>query len=152
MTVDMCQEEDKGAQLAELLDDVLKEKTDRAVGFADTKWKVDDIACNLRTGGWPAIGLHGKKVKKERDWALSMFSSGAESVLVTTDMVVQDFALPHVRLVVNYGCPDFSKTYAHRLKHTQRSEGSSVVHTFLVPSQHLQAKTLIEFWKMRSSR
>ncbi|KAL1485931.1 hypothetical protein MTO96_031652 [Rhipicephalus appendiculatus] len=144
MTVDVCQEEDKDAKLAELLDDILKEKTDRALVFADTNRKVEEIAWNLRTRGWPAIGLHGKKVKKERDWVLSMFSSGAESVLVTTDMVVQDFALPHVRLVVNYDCPDCSKVYAHRMKHTQRSDESAVVHTFLVPSQHLRAKTLIE--------
>ncbi|KAH7936094.1 hypothetical protein HPB52_018161 [Rhipicephalus sanguineus] len=43
MTVDVCQEEDKEAKLAELLDDVLKEKTDRAVVFADTKWKAKTL-------------------------------------------------------------------------------------------------------------
>ncbi|KAH7934840.1 hypothetical protein HPB52_001024 [Rhipicephalus sanguineus] len=144
MTVDVCQEEDKEAKLAQLLDDVLKEKTDRAVVFAYTKWKVEEIALKLRQRGWPAIGLHGKKVKKVRDWVLSMFNSGAESVLVTTDMVVEDFVLPHVRLVVNYDCPECSKVYADRLKHTQRSKESSAVHTFIVPSQHLQARVLIE--------
>ncbi|KAL1478524.1 hypothetical protein MTO96_016209 [Rhipicephalus appendiculatus] len=40
MTVDVCQEEDKEEKLAELLGNVLKEKTDRAVVFSDTKWKV----------------------------------------------------------------------------------------------------------------
>ncbi|KAL1473560.1 hypothetical protein MTO96_021929 [Rhipicephalus appendiculatus] len=87
MIVDVCPEEDKESKLSELLNDVLKEKTDRAMVFADTKWKVEEIAFKLRTQGWPAISLHGRKEKKERDWVLSMFTSGGESVLVTTDMV-----------------------------------------------------------------
>ncbi|KAH7934838.1 hypothetical protein HPB52_001022 [Rhipicephalus sanguineus] len=144
MTVDVCLEEDKEAKLAELLDDVLKEKTDTAVVFADTKWKVEEIALKLRKLGRPAMSLHCKKEKKERDWILSMFNSCGESVLVTTDMAVQDLVLPDVRLVVNYDCPDCSKVYAHRSRHAQRSDEPSMVHTFIVPSQHLQAKTLVE--------
>ncbi|KAH7936253.1 probable ATP-dependent RNA helicase DDX5 [Rhipicephalus sanguineus] len=144
MTVDVCLEEDKEAKLAELLDDVLKEKADRAMVFADTTRKVEKIALKLRTRAWPAIGLHGKMKKKERGWALSMFSGGGESVLVTTDMAVQDLVLPDVRLVVNYDCPDCSKVYAHRSRHALRSDQPSTVHTFLLPTENCQAKTLIE--------
>ncbi|KAH7936097.1 hypothetical protein HPB52_018164 [Rhipicephalus sanguineus] len=144
MTVDVCPPDDKEAKLAELLDDVLKEKTYRAVVFADTKWKVEEITLKLRKRGWPAMSLHCMKQKKERDWILSMFNSCGESVLVTTDMAVQDLVLPDVRLVVNYDCPDCSKVYAHRSRHAQRSDEPSMVHTFLVPSQYFQAQTLVE--------
>ncbi|KAH7936246.1 hypothetical protein HPB52_024756 [Rhipicephalus sanguineus] len=150
MIVDVCQKEDKGAKLAELLRDVRKGKKDRAVVFADTKWKVEEITLKLRKRGWPAMSLHCKNEQKERDGILSMFNSGGESVLVTTDMAVQDLVLPNVRLVVNYDCPDCSNVYAHRLRHSQRSDEPSTVHTFLVPSQHLQAKTLVEIlWDSR---
>ncbi|KAH7934987.1 hypothetical protein HPB52_002563 [Rhipicephalus sanguineus] len=144
MTVDVCQEKDKEAKLAELFDDVLKKKTDRAVVFTDRRWKVEEIAFKLRQRGWSAIGLHGKKDKKERDWVLSMFRSGAETVLVTTDVVVQDLYFGKVRLVVNYNCPDCSKVYAHRSRHVQHADEPGVVHTFVLPNQHRQAKTLIE--------
>ncbi|KAH7935452.1 hypothetical protein HPB52_008070 [Rhipicephalus sanguineus] len=143
MTVDVWPAEDKEAKWAELLDDVLNEKTDRAVVFADTKWK-------LRKRGRPAMSLHCKKEKKECDWILSMFNRCGESVLVTTDMAVQDLVLPDVWLVVNCVCPDCSKVYVHRSRHAQRSDVPSMVHTFLVPSQHFQAKTLVEIlWDAR---
>ncbi|KAL1481303.1 hypothetical protein MTO96_015739 [Rhipicephalus appendiculatus] len=144
MTVDVCQEEEKIAKLAELLDDVLKTKTDRAVVFAERRLKVEEIAFQLRQCGWPAIGLHGKKDKKERDWVLSMFSSGAETVLVTTDVVVQDVDFGNVLVVVNYDCPDCAKVYGHRLRHAQLADEPGVVHTFVVPTQHRQAKALVE--------
>ncbi|KAH7986107.1 hypothetical protein HPB52_025203 [Rhipicephalus sanguineus] len=108
------------------------------------QWKVEEITLKLRKRGRPAMSLHCKKEKKERDWILSMFNSCGESVLVTTDMAVQDLVLPDVRLVVNYDCPDCSKVYVHRSRHAQRSDEPSMVHTFLVPSQHFQARTLVE--------
>lgn len=65
-------------------------------------------------------------------------------MLVTTDKAVQDLVLPHVRLVVNYDSPDGPKVYAHRSRHVQRSDEPKMVHSFLVPTQHGQAKMLIE--------
>ncbi|XP_037555679.1 probable ATP-dependent RNA helicase DDX5 [Dermacentor silvarum] len=64
MTVDVCQEEEKDGKLAELLDEVLKEKSKKAVVFTDTGRKADEIAWKLRLRGWSAIGLHGKKTKE----------------------------------------------------------------------------------------
>lgn len=109
ITVDVCQEEEKEAKLAELLEDVLEKKTDRAVVFTERRWKVEKIAFQLRQRGWPTIGLRGKRDKEEREWVLSLFSSVAETVLVTTDVVVQDAELGKVRMVVNYDCPGCSK-------------------------------------------
>lgn len=144
MTVDVCQEEEKVAKLVELFDDVLKEKSDRAVVFANTKLKADEIAWKVRQRGWPAIGLHGKKTREERDWILSMFRGGAGKVLVTTDVIVQELTLENVRLVVNYDCPDCTEVYVHRARHVKRPGVSGVVHTFIVPTQQRQARTLIE--------
>nr|XP_037288789.1 probable ATP-dependent RNA helicase DDX17 [Rhipicephalus microplus] len=144
ITVDVCQEEEKEAKFAELLEDVLKKKTDRAVVFTERRWKVEEIALQLRQRGWPAISLHGKRDKEEREWVLSLFSSVAETVLVTTDVVVQDAELGKVRMVVNYDCPGCSKVYAHRSRHAQLDNKPGVVYTFVVPTQHRQADTLVE--------
>lgn len=144
MTVDVCQEEEKVEKLFELFDDVLKEKADRAVVFANTKLKADEIAWKVRQRGWPAIGLHGKKRREERDWILSVFHGGAGKVLVTTDVIAQEMTLENVRLVVNYDCPDCTEVYVHRARHVKRPGESGVVHTFIVPTQQQQARTLIE--------
>ncbi|KAL3216324.1 hypothetical protein MRX96_051209 [Rhipicephalus microplus] len=144
ITVGVCQEEEKKAKLAELFEHVLKKKTDRAVVFTERRWKVEEIAFQLRQRGWPAIGLHGKRDKEEREWVLSMFSSVAETVLVTTDVVVQDAELGKVGMVVNYDCPGCSKVYAHRSRHVQLDDKPGMVHTFVVPTQHRQAETMVE--------
>ncbi|KAH6940639.1 hypothetical protein HPB50_003604 [Hyalomma asiaticum] len=120
------------------------EKADRAVVFANTKLKADEIAWKVRQRGWPAIGLHGKKRREERDWILSMFRGGAGKVLVTTDVIAQEMTLENVRLVVNYDCPDCTEVYVHRARHVKRPGESGVVHTFIVPTQQQQARTLIE--------
>nr|XP_050025454.2 probable ATP-dependent RNA helicase DDX5 [Dermacentor andersoni] len=143
MTVDVCQEAQKEAKLAQLLDDVLKEKSKKAVVFTHTKMKADELAWKLRLRGWSAIGLHGKKTKEERDWIVSMFRSGTSSVLVTTDKVAQDLLLENVRLVVNYDCPDCSELYARRSSHVVRSGEPGVVHTFIIPTQQQYAAILI---------
>ncbi|KAH7960256.1 hypothetical protein HPB49_018337 [Dermacentor silvarum] len=143
MTVDVCQEEAKEAKLAELFDDVLKEKSKKAVVFTDTKRKADEIAWKLRLRGWSAIGLHGKKTKKERDWIVSLFRTGTSSVLVTTDKVAQDLVLDNVCLVVNYDCPDCSEVFVRRSSHVARSGEPGVVHTFILPTQQPYATNLV---------
>nr|XP_050024012.1 probable ATP-dependent RNA helicase DDX5 [Dermacentor andersoni] len=143
MTVDVCQEEEKEAKLAELLHDVLKEKSKKAVVFTDTRTKADDIAWKLRIRSWSAVGLHGQKRKEERDWIVSVFRNGTPSVLVTTDMVAHDLVLENVRLVVNYDCPDCSEVYARRSSHVVRSGEPGVVHTFIIPTQQQHATNLI---------
>ncbi|KAL1466581.1 hypothetical protein MTO96_042629 [Rhipicephalus appendiculatus] len=143
MTVDICQEEEKEEKLAVLLDDVLRDKTSRAVVFADTKRTADEIAWKLRPRGWTAVGLHGKKTKEERHWLLSTFRNGTAPVLVTTDMAAQDLVLENVTLVVNYDCPDCSEAYARRLRHVARSGEIGLVHTFITPGQQRHARILI---------
>ncbi|KAH7960060.1 hypothetical protein HPB49_016730 [Dermacentor silvarum] len=143
MTVDVCQEEEKEAKLVELLDDVLEEKSKKAVVFTDTRIKADEIAWKLRLRGWSAIGLHGNKTKEERDWIVSVFRTGTSSVLVTTDKVVQDLVLENVCLVVNYDCPRCSEVYARRSSHIARSGEPGVVHTFIIPTQQPYATNLI---------
>ncbi|XP_065296440.1 probable ATP-dependent RNA helicase DDX5 [Dermacentor albipictus] len=143
MTVDVCQEEEKEAKLAELLDDVLKEKSKKAVVFTDTKKKADEIAWMLRIRGWPAIGLHGKKGREERGWIASKFQAGTSNVLVTTDTVARDLVFENVCLVVNYDCPACSEVYARRSSCVARSGEPGVVHTFINPTQQLYATNLI---------
>ncbi|KAH7960254.1 hypothetical protein HPB49_018335 [Dermacentor silvarum] len=147
MTVDVCQEEEKEAKLVELFEDVLKEKSKKAVVFTDTRRKADEIAWKLRLRGWSAIGLHGKKTKKERDWIVSMFRTGTSSVLVTTEEVAQDLVLENVCLVVNYDCPDCSEVYVRRASPVAHSGEPGVVHTFILPTQQLYARNLIAILK-----
>lgn len=36
--------------------------------FCETKRGCDEITRSLRADGWPALGLHGDKQQRERDW------------------------------------------------------------------------------------
>ncbi|XP_037555681.1 probable ATP-dependent RNA helicase DDX5 [Dermacentor silvarum] len=147
MTVDVCQEEEKDGKLAELLDEVLKEKSKKAVVFTDTGRKADEIAWKLRLRGWSAFGLRGKKTKEEREWIVSLFRTGTSRALVTTDKVAHDLVLDNVGLVVNYDCPDCSEVYVRRSSHVARSGEPGVVHTFILRTQQVHAMNLTAILK-----
>jgi superfamily II DNA/RNA helicase len=42
-----------------------------------------NIDTRMRSEGFPAMGIHGDKQQKERDWVLGEFRSGKTWILVT---------------------------------------------------------------------
>lgn len=47
----------------------------RMLVFLGTKRGVDALTRQLRTAGWPAMGIHGDKSQIERDWVLQVRGS-----------------------------------------------------------------------------
>lgn len=43
----------------------------------------------LRTSGFPALGLHGDKSQQERDWVLAEFKNGTHPVMIATDVAAR---------------------------------------------------------------
>uniref|UniRef100_A0A224Z4J5 Pre mrna binding protein n=2 Tax=Rhipicephalinae TaxID=426437 RepID=A0A224Z4J5_9ACAR len=81
--------------------EILNEKENKTIVFAETKRKVDDLTRKMRRYGWPAICIHGDKTQQERDWVLNEFRSGRAPILVATDVAARGLEA----LVWAPGCP-----------------------------------------------
>lgn len=75
----------------------------------------------LRALSLSAIPLHSKLSQSNRLGALNKFRSGGRSILIATDVAARGLDIPLVDIVVNYGIPQNSKDYIHRVGRTARA-------------------------------
>ena len=88
--------------------------------FVNSKARVDWLTGHLREAGWPAIGVSGDKMQEEREWIFANFKSGANNILVATDVMGRGMDFENVRCVVNFELPDDITDYIHRVGRTGR--------------------------------
>jgi ATP-dependent RNA helicase DDX5/DBP2 len=80
--VEVCEERDKDAKLIKLLSEIQSDRESKTIIFGETKKKVDDIMKN----NFRALGIHGDKSQRERDFVLQKFRSDRQSILIATDV------------------------------------------------------------------
>ena len=116
----------------ELLTRVLQAK-DRGLTmvFARTKRTVQRVADDLAERGFAAAAVHGDLGQGAREQALRAFRSGKVDVLVATDVAARGIDVIDVTHVVNYQCPEDSKTYVHRIGRTGRAGKTGVAVTLV---------------------
>uniref|UniRef100_G3NWM5 Helicase C-terminal domain-containing protein n=1 Tax=Gasterosteus aculeatus TaxID=69293 RepID=G3NWM5_GASAC len=68
------------------MEEIMAEKENKTIIFAETKKRCDDLTRRMRRDGWPAMCIHGDKSQPERDWVLSEFRSGKAPILIATDV------------------------------------------------------------------
>lgn len=112
-----------------LLQTLIEEEwPDRAIIFANTKHRCEEIwghlaADNIRTGL-----LTGDVAQKKRVKILEEFTNGNIEILVATDVAARGLHIPFVTHVFNYDLPDDAEDYVHRIGRTGRAgeSGSSI--------------------------
>jgi len=116
----------------ELLTRVLQAK-DRGLTmiFARTKRTVQRVADDLADRGFAAAAVHGDLGQSAREQALRAFRAGKIDVLVATDVAARGIDVTDVTHVVNYQCPEDSKTYVHRIGRTGRAGKEGVAVTLV---------------------
>jgi superfamily II DNA/RNA helicase len=116
----------------ELLTRVLQAK-DRGLTmvFARTKRTVQRVADDLADRGFAAAAVHGDLGQSAREQALRAFRAGKVDVLVATDVAARGIDVTDVTHVVNYQCPEDTKTYIHRIGRTGRAGKEGVAVTLV---------------------
>jgi superfamily II DNA/RNA helicase len=99
--------------------------------FARTKRTVQRVADDLAERGFAAAAVHGDLGQGAREQALRAFRSGKVDVLVATDVAARGIDVSDVTHVVNYQCPEDSKTYVHRIGRTGRAGKEGVAVTLV---------------------
>jgi len=141
--VDVCDEYQKEAKLARLLEEIGSDTTAKILIFVETKRKCDELTRLMRRDGWPAMCIHGDKQQKERDWVLSEFKTGQTTILVATDVAARGLDVDDVKFVINYDYPNNSEDYIHRIGRTGRKGNTGTSYTLFTPSNAPKARDLV---------
>jgi ATP-dependent RNA helicase RhlE len=108
-----------------------------ALIFVRTQRGADRVARNLRKEGFSAGELHGGMSQPQRERALGRFASGANDVLVATDVAARGIDLVDITHVINFDAPADDKAYVHRVGRTARAGRGGEGVTFVTPDQRL---------------
>merc|ERR1719384_283286 len=102
-----------------------------AVVFVETKRAADTLELSLHESGVPVTAIHGERTQQEREEALHAFRTGANPVLVATDVAARGLDIPNVALVVNFDMPKQLDDYVHRIGRTGRAGRKGVAIAFV---------------------
>mmetsp|Transcript_4546 Transcript_4546/g.10718 ORF Transcript_4546/g.10718 Transcript_4546/m.10718 type:complete len:390 (-) Transcript_4546:311-1480(-) len=102
-----------------------------AVVFVETKRSADSLELDLHESGVAVTAIHGDRSQAEREEALQAFKSGANPVLVATDVAARGLDIPNVALVVNFDMPKQLDDYVHRIGRTGRAGRKGVAIAFV---------------------
>lgn len=115
------------------LDRALQEyrpKDGLAIVFVETKRGADSLERELYER-MPVTAIHGDRTQTEREEALAAFKSGANPVMIATDVAARGLDIPNVSLVVNYDMPKHLDDYVHRIGRTGRAGRKGVAVAFV---------------------
>ncbi len=103
--------------------------------FCRTRHGVDRVARQLKRLGVKAGWIHGGRTQRQRDAALSAFSTGRVDALVATDVAARGIHVDGVRCVIHFDPPADEKDYVHRSGRTARAGAPGVVVSLVNPDQ-----------------
>ncbi|WP_095498139.1 ATP-dependent RNA helicase RhlB [Paraferrimonas haliotis] len=110
--------EDKMRLLLTLIEE---EWPDKAIVFANTKHRCEDVWGWLKGDGHRVGLLTGDVPQKKRMRILDDFTSGKIDFLVATDVAARGLHISDVTHVFNYDLPDDCEDYVHRIGRTGRA-------------------------------
>lgn len=99
--------------------------------FTRTKRTAQRVADDLAERGFAAAAVHGDLGQGAREQALRAFRAEKVDVLVATDVAARGIDVTGVTHVINYQCPEDSKTYVHRIGRTGRAGREGVAVTLV---------------------
>merc|ERR1711990_942103 len=110
----------KRETLEEILADDCRDPTERTMIFVGKKTTADYLTAYLSGEGYAATSIHGDRAQRQREEALSDFTSGKFPILVGTSVAGRGLDIPLVQHVINYDMPNEVDEYVHRIGRTGR--------------------------------
>jgi len=126
-------EDNKVDALSRLLD---VENPQLAIVFCHTKREVDAVFMKLSRLGYNAGAIHGDFTQARRDEVMNKFKGGILDILVATDVAARGLDIKNVTHVINFGIPQNSDSYVHRIGRTGRAGKSGIAITLITPREY----------------
>ena len=99
----------------------------RSIIFCRTRRGVDRLGSEMRDMGIDLSTLHGGLNQRQRDRAMSAYTSARSMVLIATDVAARGIDVEGINCVIHYDPPDDAKVYKHRSGRTARAGSRGVV-------------------------
>jgi ATP-dependent RNA helicase DeaD len=106
-----------------------------ALVFCRTRLEVDELAQTLAGRGFRVEALHGGMSQDQRERVMKQARAGLVDLLVATDVAARGIDIGHLSHVVNFGVPESSETYVHRIGRTGRAGREGVAITIAEPRE-----------------
>ncbi|MBK8187373.1 MAG: DEAD/DEAH box helicase [Cellvibrio sp.] len=103
----------------------------KAIVFANTRARVDELNQLLRQHEYAVSLLHGDITQDERKKALDRFRDSKTTVLVATDVAARGLDIDAVELVINIDMAYSGDEYLHRVGRTGRAGQSGLAISFV---------------------
>jgi ATP-dependent RNA helicase RhlE len=103
--------------------------------FVRTKVRAERVVKALERVAISSQSIHGGKDQKERSAILDAFRTGANKILIATDVSARGIDIPNVDYVINYDLPDVSENYVHRVGRTGRGVAKGLAISFCSPEE-----------------
>ncbi|RLU25948.1 hypothetical protein DMN91_002111 [Ooceraea biroi] len=101
--------------------------------FVEQKRHTDFIAAFLSESNFPTTSIHGDRLQREREEALSDFKRGKMSILVATAVAARGLDIKNVAHVINFDMPKTIDEYVHRIGRTGRVGNRGKATSFFDP-------------------
>ncbi len=112
-----------------------KEEATRAIVFVRSRSMADRLAIVLRENAWQAEAIHSDRSQVARLHILDRFRAGETTLLVATDVLARGIDVAGITHIFNYGLPESTEQYVHRIGRTARSGSSGRAITLCTPSE-----------------
>ncbi|MGL5042293.1 MAG: DEAD/DEAH box helicase [Culicoidibacterales bacterium] len=135
----------RDAQKISILADLLRvQAPERAIIFARTKKRVDEITESLVQLGFVVDRIHGDLSQEQRTFTFKKFRAGQTKLLVATDVAARGLDIKELSHVFNYDLPQELEYYVHRIGRTGRADASGNAISFFTPKEVNQLLPQIE--------
>ena len=111
--------------------------------FVDKQIEADELFKELFKVGYKALVLHGGQDQTDREFTIQDFKDGVRKIMVATSVCARGLDIHHIKLVVNYACPNHLEDYVHRVGRTGRAGNKGVAYTFVMEDECQYAGDLI---------
>ena len=146
--IEIREDDTKLLRLLELLGEThLSDDDARSLVFVERQETADDIVRKLGKNQYPATSVHGGRDQIDRDQSISDFKAGIYPVMVATSVAARGLDVKHLKLVVNWDCPNHGEDYVHRCGRTGRAGNTGTAVTFVTPDQDRFAQFLVRALK-----
>lgn len=111
--------------------------------FVDKQIEADELFKELYKAGYKALVLHGGQDQTDREFTIQDFKDRVRNIMVATSVCARGLDIKHLRLVINYVCPNHTEDYVHRVGRTGRAGNKGTAYTFITHDESQYAADLI---------
>lgn len=143
--VKVCEVNEKFDILFEIMKDIkqLAPNERKTLIFTQTKRMADQVAYQLKRGGFDAEPIHSGRSQAQREQILNAFRRNRVNVLVATNVASRGLDVDNIKHVINFDYPDTTEDYVHRNGRTGRSNSSGTAYTLFTEENAHLARDLI---------